>query len=421
MSGQAQQLWNRLRGTVRESLTFSEIKDVAGSAGLSLERLANLQQRQMPGRSNSKTELLDEIGVLVAEVDESEKREVILEFVRKCIEKHPERQDQILQHAKKVGFSLDLSPIGGDRFFLSRDSRTVVPTRDHIAVSEASIAPFISYAHEDRDLAGRLYHDLASAGTNPWLDAEKLLGGQDWQAAIRKAIHEATHFIALISEHSVNKRGFVQKELRHALEVLAEFPPNQIFVIPVRLDSSDSQDEQLRRLHRIDLFPDYRKGLKRLYDSLGIASDLSIAKPAITAAVKVGQTDSLVDVISEIRARVAKQFPDDFSTQKFVIENETKAYHEFNQFSAAGVPGDVISRILKNVTQQFPDDFSTRVFVANNQVAAWQELQIFRDAEIPDTIFQRIAAKAVRDFPDDFETRLFVMRDEIGAWKDLNK
>lgn len=424
ISGQAQQFWNRLREIVKECLTFSEIKDAAGSAGLPLERLAHLQQRQMPNPSNSKSELLDEVGILVAEVHDSEKREVILEFVRKCFKKHPERQAQIIQHSDKVGFSLhvsaDVIAAGDKRIFSSADSQTPVSPQNRVDVSRAAIAPFISYAHEDRDLAGRLYHDLALAGTNPWLDAEKLLGGQDWEAAIRKAIREATHFIALISKNSVNKRGFVQKELRHALEVLAEFPPNQIFMIPVRLDSSDSQDEQLRRLHRIDLFPDYRRGLKRLYDSLGVAADPSTARSPITATVKAGQPDISADVIAGIRARAAKQFPDDFSTQKFVIENEIKAWREFNQFSAPGIPEDVIRLVLENATKQFPDDFSTRVFVANNEATAWKELQAF-SPDIPDTVFQQIAAKAARDFPGDFQTRLFVMRNEIDAWKDLQR
>jgi TIR domain-containing protein len=138
-------------------------------------------------------------------------------------------------------------------------------------VSASHVTPFISYARKDVEMAKRLYRDLTSAGAKPWLDSEKILGGQEWDATIRDAIRNSTHFIALISEHSVNKQGYVQKELRQALEILDEFPPNQSFVIPVRLDPASPQHERLRRLHRIDLFPDYDLGLRSILASLGLA------------------------------------------------------------------------------------------------------------------------------------------------------
>jgi hypothetical protein len=88
-----------------------------------------------------------------------------------------------------------------------------------------SARPFISYAREDREIAQRLYGDLRTNLAQPWIDTEDLLGGQDWEPAITKAIQECSHFLALISSNSVNKKGFVQKELRHALELLQSFPP----------------------------------------------------------------------------------------------------------------------------------------------------------------------------------------------------
>lgn len=141
------------------------------------------------------------------------------------------------------------------------------------------VAPFISYAREDAETAKRLYRDLTLVGAEPWLDSEKLLGGQEWDTTIKDAAKNSTHFIALISQYSVNKQGYVQKELRHALEILDEFPPNHIFVIPVRLDPSSPLHERLRRLHQIDLFPDYHAGLQRILASLKIASAASSAPP----------------------------------------------------------------------------------------------------------------------------------------------
>ena len=88
--------------------------------------------------------------------------------------------------------------------------------------------PFISYAREDRELALRLCNDLRAAGAQPWLDINELLPGQEWQTAIAAAIKEATHIIAVLSSNSVNKTGYVQKELRHAIDLLDATPPKTL-------------------------------------------------------------------------------------------------------------------------------------------------------------------------------------------------
>jgi hypothetical protein len=135
------------------------------------------------------------------------------------------------------------------------------------------VRPFISYAREDRDIARRLYRDLSKCGSQPWLDIENLLGGQDWQRTISSAIRESSHFLALISHRSVSKRGFVQREVAEALRVLELFPPDEVFVIPVRLDDAQPKHERLAQLQRIDMFPSYDDGLQQLIKSLGLIGD----------------------------------------------------------------------------------------------------------------------------------------------------
>ena len=133
--------------------------------------------------------------------------------------------------------------------------------------------PFISYAREDLTTATKLYEDLRTLGAEPWMDKRDLLGGQNWRMAIRKAVRESSHFIAILSSNSVSKRGFVQKELREAISILEEFPPDEIFVIPLRLENVEPTHEALKDLHWIDLFPSYDAGLHELAKSLTKAPD----------------------------------------------------------------------------------------------------------------------------------------------------
>ena len=110
--------------------------------------------------------------------------------------------------------------------------------------------------------------DLKKAGLEPWMDKVDILSGQNWKFAISQAIRESDYFIALLSTKSVSKRSYVQKEFRHALEELDKIPPNEIYVIPVRLDDCDVPYEKLRDLQWTDLFPSYNDGLKKILEIL---------------------------------------------------------------------------------------------------------------------------------------------------------
>ena len=76
-----------------------------------------------------------------------------------------------------------------------------------------------------------------------WFDQESLSPGVKWKPAISIAIRECRYFIALLSSRSISKRGFVQSEIKQAIEVLEEYPENETYVIPVRLDECEVTHE----------------------------------------------------------------------------------------------------------------------------------------------------------------------------------
>ena len=127
------------------------------------------------------------------------------------------------------------------------------------------IKVFVSYAREDYDTAKRLYDDLKKQpGVIPWMDKIDLIVGQKWEKVIKDEIRGCSHFLALLSENSVSKRGFVQKELKTAFDELGRIPPDEIYIIPVRLDYSKPKHDELKELHWIDLFLDYEDGLNNI-------------------------------------------------------------------------------------------------------------------------------------------------------------
>jgi len=135
-----------------------------------------------------------------------------------------------------------------------------------------NIKIFISYASADLEKVRQLYQDLKEAGFQPWLDREDLLPGQDWKYAIRQAIRESSFFLACLSNNSVEKRGFVQTELKIGLDIFKEFPGGKIFLIPVRLEEC-SIPESFSTIHWVDYFkPD---GFEKLSKALNTQKNKS--------------------------------------------------------------------------------------------------------------------------------------------------
>ncbi len=127
-------------------------------------------------------------------------------------------------------------------------------------MSKSDVEVFISYAKKDHDIAKKLFNDLEKAGISPWMDTEKILPGQNRKALICNAIKDSDYFLALISSNSISTQGHVQKELKIAMDLLAECSPSDIFVIPVRIDASRPVHENLQVLQYVDIFPSYEEG-----------------------------------------------------------------------------------------------------------------------------------------------------------------
>ena len=134
---------------------------------------------------------------------------------------------------------------------------------------------FISYAHiePDRSVATHLYHDLVSSGFEPWLDEYDLLVGENWAERIAQVIRQCKQFIAVMSTHSINKQGFVQKELKTALDVLDTMPIDNRFLLPLRVDECYPKHSKLGELHWTNLFPDYTSGFQKLLRSDGVLEE----------------------------------------------------------------------------------------------------------------------------------------------------
>jgi len=184
----------------------------------------------------------------------------------------------------------------------------------------------MSYGREDAEAAARLRNDLKSA-VDVWFDRDSLRPGERWKVAIASAIRRSKYFIALLSSSSVSRRGYLNAEIRQALDVATELPANEPFIIPVRLDECESTHRELSEYNRVNLFPSWDDGVRQLrqlfeqpvrdveYSSWMIRAEpglfdqllqqIATLPGLVSTSTLLGKSDLLVDIAGmDIRAQI---------------------------------------------------------------------------------------------------------------------
>jgi hypothetical protein len=124
-----------------------------------------------------------------------------------------------------------------------------------LLIATRGLRIFISYASEDVALAATVAEVLESHGHDVWFDRRRLIPGQDWDLEIREAIRRTEAVIVLISPRSVSKIGYVQKEMRSALDAAEQRPDGRVFILPLTTEGVQLPD-RLRRLQYVDVDTD---------------------------------------------------------------------------------------------------------------------------------------------------------------------
>jgi len=160
------------------------------------------------------------------------------------------------------------------------------------AASAPTGAVFLSYASQDAEAAKRISDALRVAGIEVWFDQSELRGGDAWDRAIRKQIHDCALFVPVISAHSdARHEGYFRREWRLAVERAGDMSERVAFLVPVVIDdTSDSRADvpdrfrevQWTRLPGGDTPPVFVDRIKRLLSpELSPLSAVSSAAPGI--------------------------------------------------------------------------------------------------------------------------------------------
>jgi SOS-response transcriptional repressor LexA len=129
---------------------------------------------------------------------------------------------------------------------------------------------FLCHSKDDKPKIRKLYNRLIAENFDVWLDEVKLIPGQDWDFEIKKAVRNSDTVIVCLSNSSTTKEGYIQKEIRFALDVADEKPEGTIFLIPARLEDC-SVPSRISRFQWVDLFE--KNGYSKLKEALHLRVD----------------------------------------------------------------------------------------------------------------------------------------------------
>jgi TIR domain/Protein of unknown function (DUF3298) len=132
-------------------------------------------------------------------------------------------------------------------------------------VDQANLV-FLSYASNDRDRVEICYNYLKERNISVWMDVKCLKAGQNWDFEIKRALQQASIVVVFLSLNSINKRGYIQREIKIALDKAQEKLIDDIYIIPVLLDKEAPIPPQLAGIQCV--LPEKPDWLDVIYDSI---------------------------------------------------------------------------------------------------------------------------------------------------------
>tara|TARA_R110002167_G_C12586626_1_gene643857 strand:+ start:213 stop:599 length:387 start_codon:yes stop_codon:yes gene_type:complete len=121
-------------------------------------------------------------------------------------------------------------------------------------MNNASPAVFLSYASQDAEGAERIAESLRSGGIEVWFDQNELVGGDAWDAKIKKQIQHCTLFIPIISANTqACNEGYFRLEWHLAEQRTYLMAHDQPFLFPVVID--ETTDDEARVPDRFPPLP----------------------------------------------------------------------------------------------------------------------------------------------------------------------
>jgi proteasome lid subunit RPN8/RPN11 len=207
---------------------------------------------------------------------------------------------------------------------------------------------FLCYSSSDKPVVRELYHRLsAEEWIDPWLDEEELFPGMDWSLEIEKAVEASDAILVCVSKDSINKEGFVQREVRLVLDYANYKPEGSLYIFPVRLEDCELP-RRLRHLHYADYFPP--GGRDRAYERLLV----SLRNRAKVLGINAGTAEEPRRVDRSRPKNKESYRANTPSLHSRESSPQTKERYP-DRKPGVTIPRDVYDQILEHAEEHFPN------------------------------------------------------------------
>lgn len=180
---------------------------------------------------------------------------------------------------------------------------------------------FLCHSSNDKLVVHELYQQLlAKPWIQPWLDEEEIYPGADWSLEIEKAVEASDAILVCLTQGSITKEGYVQRELRKVLDLADYKPEGTLYIFPVRLEKCELP-KRLRRWEYADYFAGSRdRAFHRLLVSLKRrADDLKLNYEA-----PLNDIEEKPDVAKNVIGKTSKSAPKRKRSRKEKTEYEPR-------------------------------------------------------------------------------------------------
>ncbi len=163
-----------------------------------------------------------------------------------------------------------LKPVRAGRLSRSIDRLLAERGLRHVNRTPIEAGPgqvLLSHAAGDEEAVRELHRRLVRDGVPCWWEGADLRPEQDRDRELTAAVQRSRFVLACLSHRSITDRGYLQPQLKAAVDAADEQPEGATFLVPVRLEACPIP-QRLARWLWIDLFGEH--GYDRLLAALRV-------------------------------------------------------------------------------------------------------------------------------------------------------
>ena len=127
------------------------------------------------------------------------------------------------------------------------------------------------------------------------------------------------------------------------------------------------------------------------------------------------------EVLMQIKARAASEWPGDYSMQAYTITQQREAYEKIQNYRASlDMENEVVSTCMGRACDEWPEDYTMQVYVFDNQLESAVQFFKVTFLDVPSSVLEEIKHAAFTGWPGDYSMMLYTLNSQVESWREVN-